>query len=50
MKSILISEEIHKLLKDHCKENGLVMKPFLERAIKEAIKKGTEVPNQKSIL
>jgi hypothetical protein len=46
MKSILINEEIHKLLKDHCKQNGLVMKPFLERIIKEAIKKGTEVPNK----
>lgn len=39
MKSILMDEKIHTMLKSYCVENGLVMKKFIEKLIVEEIKK-----------
>ena len=35
IKNLKIRPEYHKLLKDYCKSNGLVMSRFLEKLIKE---------------
>jgi hypothetical protein len=35
IKNLKIRKEFHKILKDHCKEKGLVMSRFLEKLIKE---------------
>jgi hypothetical protein len=53
MKNIQIKIETHQLLKEHCKENGLLMKGFIEKLIMNELnknKKGTEVPNKISNL
>lgn len=39
MKSILMDEKIHTMLKSYCVENGLVMKVLVEKLIVEEIKK-----------
>ena len=39
MKSMLMDEEIHKLLKDYCVKNGLVMKSLVEKLIIDEITK-----------
>jgi hypothetical protein len=36
---MLMDEEIHKLLKDYCVKNGLVMKVLVEKLIINEIKK-----------
>lgn len=38
-KSIKISKESHKLLKDYCDENGIKMEWFLNKLITENFKK-----------
>lgn len=35
---VQISKEIHKKMKDHCIENGLKVKDFLEKIIIDSIK------------
>ena len=39
MKSMLIDEKIHGMLKSHCVENGLVMRVLIEKLIIEELKK-----------
>ena len=34
---VQISKELHKKIKDHCKENGLKVKDFLESVIDKSI-------------
>jgi hypothetical protein len=38
MKSILLDEKIHNMLKSYCIENGLVMKVLVEKLIINQIK------------
>jgi len=38
-KSIKISNDMHKILKDYCKQNGLKMEWYLDKLIKENCKK-----------
>lgn len=38
-KNLKITPTTHKLLKEHCEENGLKMFAFVEKLIKEACKK-----------
>ena len=42
IKNLKIRKEFHKILKDYCKKNGLVMSRFLEKLIKD---KCTKKPN-----
>ena len=35
IKNLKIRKEFHKILKDYCKKNGLVMSRFLEKLIKD---------------
>jgi hypothetical protein len=37
LSSFQISKELHKKVKDHCKNNGLKVKDFLEEVIKNSI-------------
>jgi hypothetical protein len=39
MKSILMDEKIHSILKSYCVENGLVMKKLLEKIIIDEVTK-----------
>ncbi len=39
MKSMLMDEKIHAMLKQYCVENGLVMKVLVEKLIINEIKK-----------
>jgi hypothetical protein len=39
MKSILMDEKIHAILKSYCVENGLVMKKLLEKIIIDEVTK-----------
>ena len=39
IKNLKIRKEFHKILKDHCKEKGLVMSRFLEKLIKDKCSK-----------
>jgi hypothetical protein len=34
---VQISKELHKKIKEHCKENGLKIKEFLEEVISKSI-------------
>jgi predicted DNA binding CopG/RHH family protein len=34
---VQISKELHKKIKEHCKENGLKIKDFLEEVISKSI-------------
>jgi len=44
MKSILIDERLHQMMKSYCVENGLVMKKFLQKLIiDELTKNGNRV-------
>jgi|5B_taG_2_1085324.scaffolds.fasta_scaffold00015_43 hypothetical protein len=43
IKNLKIRKEFHKLLKDYCKENGLVMSRFLEKLIKEKCSKKKDI-------
>lgn len=42
-KNLKITPTTHKLLKDYCEENGLKMFGFVEKLIKEACKKQTDI-------
>ena len=39
MKSILMDEKVHAILKSYCVENGLVMKKLLEKIIIDEVTK-----------
>jgi len=43
IKNLKIRKEFHKLLKDYCKNNGLVMSRFLEKLIKEKCGKKKDI-------
>ena len=42
-KNLKITPTTHKILKEYCRENGLKMFAFVEKLIKEACKKPTEL-------
>ena len=42
-KNLKITPMTHKILKDYCEENGLKMFGFVEKLIKEACKKPTDI-------
>jgi|TARA_R110000744_G_scaffold75660_5_gene150377 hypothetical protein len=43
IKNLKIRKEIHKLLKEYCKNHGLVMSRFLEKLIKEKCGKKKDI-------
>tara|TARA_R100001443_G_C3328994_1_gene171885 strand:+ start:72 stop:218 length:147 start_codon:yes stop_codon:yes gene_type:complete len=43
IKNLKIRPEYHKLLKEHCKANGLLMSRFLEKLIKEKCSKKKDI-------
>jgi|TARA_R110002020_G_scaffold118029_8_gene269852 hypothetical protein len=43
IKNLKIRKEFHKLLKDYCKEKGLVMSRFLEKLIEEKCTKKPDI-------
>jgi hypothetical protein len=43
IKNLKIRKEFHKLLKDYCKDNGLVMSRFLEKLIKDKCGKKPQI-------
>ena len=49
MKSMLMDEKIHTMLKQYCVEHGLVMKVLVERLIINEIKKNEKNEYKKSI-
>ena len=40
-KNLKITPQTHKILKDYCEKNGLKMFAFVEKLIKEKLKKAT---------
>jgi hypothetical protein len=42
-KNLKITPLTHKILKDYCNDNGLKMFGFVEKLIKEACKKSTDI-------
>lgn len=49
MKVIHISEEIHKILKEFCKEKGWLISKYVEKTLLEDIKDHKEKNNEKTI-
>jgi hypothetical protein len=47
IKNLKIRKEFHKILKDHCKEKGLVMSRFLEKLIKEKCSEKQDIYGEK---
>jgi len=43
IKNLKIRKEFHKLLKDYCKTNGLVMSRFLEKLIRDKCVKKQDI-------
>jgi len=47
IKNLKIRPEIHKILKDYCKKNGLVMSRFLEKLISDNCKSKPDIYGEK---
>ena len=45
-KSIKVSNEMHKVLKNYCKDNGLKMEWYLDKMIKENCEISTKVEKE----
>jgi hypothetical protein len=39
MKHLVISEALHEEIKEYCRKNGLILKSFVEKLIKEKLDK-----------